>query len=91
MVTKRGEHYYNFWRDSEHRLGLWRRTTWQSYLTDAPEWEVLLDLDALAIAEGQEWHFAGSSLASSTEVRTLRTGADSPEPRRWRSGARPRV
>ncbi|MGQ3382442.1 prolyl oligopeptidase family serine peptidase [Glutamicibacter sp. TV12E] len=62
MVTKRGEHYYNFWRDSEHRLGLWRRTTWQSYLTDAPEWEVLLDLDALAIAEGQEWHFAGSSL-----------------------------
>lgn len=62
MVTKRGEHYYNFWRDSEHRLGLWRRTTWQSYLTVSPTWEILLDLDAFAASEGQEWHFAGSTL-----------------------------
>lgn len=62
MVSKRGEYYYNFWRASEHRLGLWRRTTWQSYLSDEPQWEILLDLDALAISEGQEWHFAGSSL-----------------------------
>ncbi|WP_159609113.1 prolyl oligopeptidase family protein [Glutamicibacter sp. JC586] len=65
MVSKRGEHYYNFWRDAEHRLGLWRRTSWQSYLTDEPQWEILLDLDALAISEGSEWHFAGSSLLRS--------------------------
>lgn len=62
MVNKRGEHYYNFWRDSQHRLGLWRRTDWESYLTDEPQWEILLDLDALALAEGREWHFAGSAL-----------------------------
>lgn len=62
MVTKRGEHYYNFWRDAKNRLGLWRRTTWQSYLTDDPQWEILLDLDALATAEGAQWHFAGASL-----------------------------
>lgn len=29
MVTKRGDYYYNFWRDAEHRLGIWRRTTWE--------------------------------------------------------------
>ncbi|GAA1405420.1 putative peptidase [Glutamicibacter uratoxydans] len=62
MPTKRGDYYYNFWRDAEHRLGLWRRTTWESYITDEPVWEVLLDLDAFALSEGAEWHFAGSQL-----------------------------
>lgn len=62
MVTKRGEHYYNFWRDSQHRLGLWRRTSWKSYLSDEPQWEILLDLDDHAAREGREWHFAGSAL-----------------------------
>lgn len=62
MVTKRGDHYYNFWRDAEHRLGLWRRTTWDSYTQAEPDWEVLLDLDAYALSEGQDWHFAGSQL-----------------------------
>ncbi|MGV2854482.1 prolyl oligopeptidase family serine peptidase [Glutamicibacter sp. AGC13] len=62
MVTKRSDHYYNFWRDSAHRLGLWRRTTWNSYLSDDPQWEILLDLDLHAQLEGHEWHFAGSAL-----------------------------
>ena len=62
MVTKRGNHYYNFWRDAEHRLGLWRRTTWDSYLSESPRWETLLDLDAYAEQEGRQWHFAGSQL-----------------------------
>lgn len=60
MVSKRGEHYYNFWKDQEHPKGLWRRTTWESYLADAPEWDVLLDVDALAAAEGVEWVFHGA-------------------------------
>ncbi|MFP3579858.1 prolyl oligopeptidase family serine peptidase [Arthrobacter sp. SIMBA_036] len=60
MVNKRGNFYYNFWKDQEHPKGLWRRTTWESYLTDAPEWDVLLDVDALADAEGVEWVFHGA-------------------------------
>ena len=59
-VTKRGNFYYNFWRDKTNPRGLWRRTTWESYLQDSPEWDVLLDVDALAAAEGTEWVFAGS-------------------------------
>ena len=62
MVSKRAGYYYNFWRDAQHRLGLWRRTTWQSYLQDEPEWEILLDFDQLAAQEGTEWHFAGAQL-----------------------------
>lgn len=60
MVNKRGDYYYNFWKDQEHPKGLWRRTTWESYLTDSPEWDVLLDVDALAASEGTEWVFHGA-------------------------------
>lgn len=48
MVSKHGEHYYGFWRDAEHPRGLFRRTTWESWLSDDPQWDVLLDLDVLA-------------------------------------------
>ncbi|WP_255770034.1 prolyl oligopeptidase family serine peptidase [Pseudarthrobacter sulfonivorans] len=61
MVGKRGDWYYNFWKDQANPKGLWRRTTWESYLTDSPEWHVLLDVDALAAAEGVEWVFHGAT------------------------------
>ena len=62
MVTKRGEYYYNFWRDADHRLGLWRRTNWDSYCSDTPNWEVLIDFDQYAVVHGNDWHFAGARL-----------------------------
>ncbi|MEE2522479.1 prolyl oligopeptidase family serine peptidase [Pseudarthrobacter sp. J75] len=61
MVGKRGSHYYNFWKDGGHPKGLWRRTTWESYVSDEPQWEILLDVDALAAAEGTEWVFHGAT------------------------------
>ncbi|MFJ5957634.1 prolyl oligopeptidase family protein [Paenarthrobacter sp. NPDC092416] len=60
MVNKRGDFYYNFWKDQEHPKGLWRRTTWESYLAEDPKWDVLLDIDALAASEGVEWVFHGA-------------------------------
>ncbi|MGP5073611.1 prolyl oligopeptidase family serine peptidase [Arthrobacter rhombi] len=62
MATKRGRYYYNFWRDASHPKGLWRRTTWQSYASEDPDWQILLDVDALAAAEGTDWVFAGAAL-----------------------------
>ncbi|WP_427004760.1 prolyl oligopeptidase family serine peptidase [Pseudarthrobacter sp. H2] len=59
MVGKHGEWYYNFWKDRENPKGLWRRTGWESYRGGSPEWDILLDVDALAAAEGQEWVFHG--------------------------------
>ncbi|QCU79504.1 S9 family peptidase [Citricoccus sp. SGAir0253] len=61
-VTKRGDWYYNFWRDAEHPRGLWRRTRWEPYLAGAPDWQVLLDVDALAAAEDTPWVFSGARL-----------------------------
>src|SRR5579863_1737620 len=46
---------FNFWQDSEHVRGIWRRTTLQSYRSATPEWTTVLDLDALAKAEKANW------------------------------------
>ncbi|SEE64429.1 prolyl oligopeptidase family serine peptidase [Ruania alba] len=67
-ISKVGEHYYNFWRDAEHERGIWRRTTLESYRTDEPEWEIVLDVDALNEAEDANWVWHGASV--------LRTGPD---------------
>lgn len=61
-VVKRGDFYYNFWRDAAHPRGLWRRTTWDSYASTSTDWETLLDVDALAAAEETPWVFSGATL-----------------------------
>jgi prolyl oligopeptidase len=55
----RGGHVYNFWQDDRHVRGVWRRTPLASYETAAPEWETLLDLDALAATEKRNWVYQG--------------------------------
>ena len=55
----RGDYVYNFWRDEEHVRGLWRRTTLKDYCSDEPSWQVLLDVDALAEAEDENWVYKG--------------------------------
>src|SRR6185312_9825251 len=61
-VRRRGEFLYNYWRDAENPRGLWRRTTLDSYRTDAPEWDVLIDLDKLAADEDENWVWAGADV-----------------------------
>ncbi len=51
----------NFWQDGTNVRGLWRRTTLDSYRTDAPDWQTILDVDALAAAEGKNWVYRGSN------------------------------
>ncbi|WP_372482409.1 prolyl oligopeptidase family serine peptidase [Streptomyces bambusae] len=59
---RRGPYLYGFWQDAEHVRGLWRRTTLAEYRRPEPVWEVLLDLDALAEAEGEPWVWAGAQV-----------------------------
>ncbi|MDQ0079384.1 prolyl oligopeptidase family serine peptidase [Arthrobacter oryzae] len=82
MVGKHGDWYYNFWRDGQNPKGLWRRTSWESYRSGAPEWDVLLDVDALAAAEGEEWVFHGANFlrpAAAGEPHRLALLALSPD------------
>lgn len=51
---------YNFWQDANNTRGLWRRTTLESYETETPDWETVLDLDALATNEDKNWVYKGN-------------------------------
>lgn len=61
FVSFRPDGLYNFWQDKANPKGVLRRTTLESYRTDKPAWEVILDVDALAKAEGKEWVYQGST------------------------------
>jgi prolyl oligopeptidase len=79
-ITRRGEYRYNFWRDREHPRGLWRRTTLAEYRKESPGWEILLDIDALARDEGENWVYHGAQCLRPDYRRALislsRGGAD---------------
>lgn len=80
FVREMGGYLYNFWQDANNPRGLWRRTTLESYRSAAPQWEVILDLDALNKAEGENWVWAGSDCLRPEYTRCLlslsRGGAD---------------
>jgi prolyl oligopeptidase len=80
LIGRRGPRVFNFWKDAEHPRGLWRATTLASYRTEAPEWDILLDLDALAASEGEDWTWSGASTIPGSHDRAIlmlsRGGAD---------------
>jgi prolyl oligopeptidase len=80
FVTKYGEHYYNFWKDEKNERGVWRRTTLEEYRKAEPKWEVVLDLDAVATTEKENWVWSGVQLLRPGYKRALinlsRGGAD---------------
>lgn len=82
-----GDWITNFWTDEANPRGLWRRTTWESYLGGEPEWETILDIDALGAEEGVNWAYKGAAcLAPDYErclVRLSRGGADAVETREF--------
>ncbi|WP_292059071.1 MULTISPECIES: prolyl oligopeptidase family serine peptidase [unclassified Brevundimonas] len=70
-VSFLGEGLGNFWQDAANPKGVWRRTTLASYRTTQPQWETLLDIDALAKAEGKDWVFKGANCLAPDETRCL--------------------
>lgn len=70
-VRRRGGHLYNFWRDAANPRGLWRRTTLESYRTANPEWDVIIDVDELAKADGQSWVWGGADVIEPDLSRAL--------------------
>jgi prolyl oligopeptidase len=51
---------YNYWQDSDHVRGVWRRTSLEDYARPEPAWTTVLDLDALFTAEKANWVWKGS-------------------------------
>jgi prolyl oligopeptidase len=80
FVTKIGDRFYNFWRDAKNPKGVWRRTTLDEYRRPEPAWETVLDVDALAKAEGENWVWHGATVLEPEDrlclVSLSRGGAD---------------
>lgn len=55
QVLRTGDYYYNFRRGTEHPRGIWRRVAWQMFAGHRSAWETVLDLDALAVREQENW------------------------------------
>jgi prolyl oligopeptidase len=70
---------YNFWQDADHVRGLWRRTTVEDFASAAPAWVPVLDLDAVAKAEGANWVFHGADCEWRDERRCLISLSDGGE------------
>jgi len=87
-----GEAVYNFWKDDAHERGIWRRTTIASYKTAAPQWETVLDIDALAKAEGKSWTFHGAECLAPAYVKCMiglsQGGSDAAEEREFDTGTK---
>jgi prolyl oligopeptidase len=79
-VSRQGDWFYNFWRDQAHPRGLWRRTTLAEYRKPEPAWDTVIDLDALAAAENENWVWDGADCLGPAYERCLvsmsRGGAD---------------
>lgn len=86
-IHKMGDAYYNYWTDAEHPRGVWRKTTLDEYRKANPKWEVVLDLDALAKAENENWVYKGANCREPVFDRCLislsRGGADAVELREF--------
>lgn len=63
-VSYRNGEVHNFWQDENHVRGIWRKSTLDSYLSDAPVWETVLDIDKLAQDEGKNWVYKGNTCLS---------------------------
>jgi len=80
MISKHGAFFYNFWRDAKSRRGIWRRTTLEEFRKAKPAWEIVLDLDALAKQEKENWVWRGAQFLKPENKLVLvslsRGGAD---------------
>src|SRR6266571_4472714 len=66
-----GDRLANFWQDEAHVRGLWRATSLASFATPEPDWQNLLDIDALAASEERNWVFHGASVLRPDYRRAL--------------------
>jgi prolyl oligopeptidase len=87
-----GSTVYNFWQDQEHPRGILRRTSLASYASAAPSWELLLDIDAMAETDGEQWVYKGASCLAPEFRRCMvelsRGGSDASEHREFDTGTR---
>ena len=87
-----GDTVVNFWRDAAHPHGQWRSSKLDGYLAGKPQWQVLIDVDALSKAEGKSYVWHGADCLAPAYTRCLVAlspgGGDANVVREWDMGSR---
>ena len=82
-----GDQVTNLWRDAAHPRGLWRQASLASFLGGKPQWQTLIDVDALGRAEGKSWVWHGANCLAPEYRRCLVSlspgGSDADVVREW--------
>jgi len=82
-----GDYVYNFWQDSVHERGIWRRISLEEYFKSDPDWEIVLDIDSLSEAENTLWAYKGAFMFHPKDnlcmVQLSRGGSDAVEMREF--------
>ena len=66
-----GDKVLNHWQDETNKRGLWRIAGLDDYLAGNPAWTTLIDVDALAEAEGEAWVWHGANCLAPDYERCL--------------------
>lgn len=70
-VSYRSGEVFNFWQDAQHVRGIWRKSTLKSYLSNATQWQTILDLDTLSTTENKNWVYKGVDCLAPDYVRCM--------------------
>jgi prolyl oligopeptidase len=63
--------FHDFWQDETNVRGVWRRTPISALVAGGPAWEILLDIDALARAEDENWVFKATDCVGAGSDRCM--------------------
>lgn len=58
-INQRGDWIYNYWKDTEHPRGIYRRADLASFNAGSPNWQTVLDIDQISAKENTKWVFKG--------------------------------
>jgi len=70
-ITLRGDWIYNYWKDTKHPRGLYRRTTLDSFNSGLPQWNTVLDIDEMSKRDNIKWVFKGMDCLQPTYDKCL--------------------
>ncbi|AFV01013.1 prolyl oligopeptidase family serine peptidase [Simiduia agarivorans] len=70
-ISLKGQYVYNLWQDETHIRGVYRRSPVSEFAAGNPNWETVLDLDALSARENKKWVFKGLDCLAPAYTRCL--------------------
>ena len=75
---------YQHWSDRKHPKGVWRRARFDAFVRGEPQWDVLLDVDALSARENKSWVFLEAVFSPAGKRALIRLSDGGSNINEWR-------